>query len=239
MVDRPEVMAALRDSSQRFIELVASLEPADGDQRVPHLEWNVAETVAHVLTVIRRGYADRRRSKTAESTADLNDLVLEEEPERDLEKLTELLREAVHTAVEVVYPKIPEDRVFDFHGGMRTTMTPALRFVTAEFVVHGWDIAVALDRPWTITAADARLVMPSDLWSGWVRPDAAESVYQVRVGDEPPARFEIGPGRLHVEPGEGGTPIAIGAEEFVLAFFGRRLPPDDNLIGLLMNFIPS
>jgi hypothetical protein len=52
-------------------------------------------------------------------------------------------------------------------------------------------------------------------------------------------RFEVGPGRLHVEPGTGGVPVALDPEAFVLAFFGRRLPPDENLINLLMNFIPS
>ena len=239
MVDRAEVMAALHTSSQRFLDLAGSLTAAEGARPVPHLTWNVGETVAHVLTVVRRGYADRRRSETAEATADLNDLVLDEEPERDVVVLTELLREAVHTALDVVYPKIPEDRVFDFHGGMRTTMTPALRIVLGEFVVHGWDIAVALDRPWTITDTEARALVPTDLWSGWVRPDAAEQAYEVRVGADPPLRFEVGPGRLHVEPGEGGRPVTLAPADFVLAFYGRRVPDDDALINLLMNFIPS
>jgi hypothetical protein len=52
-------------------------------------------------------------------------------------------------------------------------------------------------------------------------------------------RFELGPGRLHVEPGTGGVPVVVDPDVFVLAFFGRRLPPDEHLISLLTNFIPS
>jgi hypothetical protein len=237
---RDEVMAALHGSSRRFIDLVASLEPSDGARPVPGLVWNVGETVAHVLTVVRRGYADRRRSPTATATAGLNQQVLDETPDRDLSVLVGLLREDVHTALDVVFPKIPEDRTFDFHGGMRTTMTPALRIVLGEFVVHGYDVATAVDRPWTITDEEARLLVPTDLLSAWVRPDAVEASYELRLGHGTPVRLDVGPGRLAVAEGTGGTPIIIEPAAFVLAFYGRRLPPDSEaLIGLLSNFIPS
>jgi uncharacterized protein (TIGR03083 family) len=239
VVSRDEVMAALHASSQRFIDLVDSLASEDGGRPVPQLDWNVAETVAHVLTVVRRGYADRRRSESAGTTDQLNQLVLDETPERDLPTLVALLREGVHTALDVVFPKIPEDRTFDFHGGMRTTMTPALRIVLGEFVVHGYDVARAVGRPWTITEDEARLLVPSDLMSGWVRPDATEETFELRLGRTAPVRFDVGPSRLTVSEGEGGSPIAMEPVDFVLAFYGRQLPNDDTLMRLLMSFVPS
>ena len=63
-------MRALHAASGRFIGLVESLDLADASRPVPGLDWNVGETVAHVLTVVRRGFADRRRSATAAETAE-------------------------------------------------------------------------------------------------------------------------------------------------------------------------
>lgn len=232
-------MAALRASSTRFIDLVASLDEADAARDVPRLEWNVAETVAHVLTVVRRGFADRRRSESAEATAALNQTVLDELPERDLGALAELLRADVHTALDVVFPKVPEDRVFAFHGGMQTTMTPALRIVLGEYVVHGWDIACATDRPWTITEAESLLLVPSGLLSAWVRPEAPEQRYELRLKGHPPLLFEIGPGRLQVSEGTGGEVITMDPFDFTLAFYGRVVPDDDVVWRFLANFVPS
>ena len=232
-------MDALRAASGRFIDLVESLDEADAARPVPRLDWNVAETVAHVLTVVRRGFADRRRSESAEATAGLNQTVLDELPERDLGKLAELLRADVHTALDVVFPKVAEDRVFAFHGGMQTTMTPALRIVLGEYVVHGWDIACATERPWTITEAESLLLVPSDLLSAWVRPEAAEQRYELRLTGHPPVLFEIGPGRLHVSEGTGGEVMAMDPGVFTLAFYGREVPDEDVVWRFLANFVPS
>jgi uncharacterized protein (TIGR03083 family) len=236
---RAEVMDALRSASGRFIDLVASLDPADAIRKVPRLEWNVAETVAHVLTVVRRGFADRRRSENAAATAGLNQTVLEELPERDLGALAELLRADVHTALDVVFPKVPEDRVFPFHGGQMTTMTPALRIVLGEYVVHGYDVAGAIDRPWMITEAESLLLVPGELMSAWVRPDAEEQRFELRLGEHPPIRLDIGPGRLRVSEGSGGEVIALEPRVFTLAFYGREVPDEDVVWRFLANFVPS
>jgi hypothetical protein len=236
---RDDVMAALGASSTRFIELVASLAQSEAHLPVPPLDWDVAETVAHVLTVVRRGFADRRRSESAEATAALNQTVLGELPERDLGALAELLRADVHTALDIVFPKVPEDRVFPFHGGVQTTMTPALRIVLGEYVVHGWDIACATDRPWTITEAESLLLVPSSLLGAWVRPDVPEQHYELRLKGHPPVLFEIGPGRLHVSEGTGGEIITMDPFDFTLAFYGRVVPDDDVVWRFLANFVPS
>ncbi|MEY2475100.1 MAG: hypothetical protein QOG87_415 [Actinomycetota bacterium] len=236
---RVQVMDALRASSGRFIDLVASLDPSDAARPVPRLDWNVGETVAHVLTVVRRGFADRRRSASAATTADLNQLVLDETPERDLGALASMLREDVHTALDLVFPKIDDDRVFPFHGGVQTTMTPALRIVLGEYVIHGYDVAAATDRPWTITEAEALLLVPGELMSAWVRPDAPQHAYELRLGIVPPIRFDVGPGRLQVTQGTGGDVITMDPVPFALAFYGREVPDDDAVWRFLSNFVPS
>jgi uncharacterized protein (TIGR03083 family) len=237
---RDDVMAALRSSSGRFIDLVAELDQDEASLPVPGLDWDVGETVAHVLTVVRRGFADRRRSASAETTADLNQQCLDETPERDLATLAGMLRDDVHTALDLVFPKIDEDRVFDFHGGMRTTMTPALRILLGEYVVHGYDVAKATDRAWTITVPEALLLVPGELLSGWIRPDAPEQTYELRLGSTPPIRFAIGPSRLRVSEGTGeGTVIEMDPVTFVLAFYNREPVDNDVLYQMLINFVPS
>ena len=236
---RDQVMSALHDASTRFIGLVESLEPSDAVRPVPGLDWDVAETVAHVLTVVRRGFADRRRSATASETAGLNQVCLEEMTERDLGVLARLLREDVHTALDLVFPKIPDDREFPFHGGVVTTMTPALRILLGEYVIHGYDVARAVGRPWSIPDAESLLLVPGRLMGAWVRPDAAEETYELRLGDAPPIRMAVGPRRLEVEQATGGTPISMAPADFVLAFYGREPVTDDGLARLQANFVPS
>ena len=232
-------MDALHSSSSRFIALIDSLDPSDAARPVPPLEWNVGETVAHVLTVVRRGFADRRRSQTPASTADLNQLVLDETPERDLPVLAQLLRQDVHTALDLVFPKIPEDRVFAFHGGVTTTMTPALRIVLGEFLSHGYDVAGAVGRPWEIADSEALLLAGNELLGAWVRPESPTERYELRLGDLPPVRFELAPGRLSPTDDEPDVVITAGPVPFVLTFYGRVPPTDDATRRLLSRFVPS
>jgi hypothetical protein len=199
----------------------------------------VGGTIAHVLTVIRRGYADPRRSASAAETVALNQLCLDETPERDPTVLADLLRRDVHTALDVVYPKISDDREFPFHGGVTTTMTPALHVVLGEFVIHGYDVARALDVPWSISDHEAMLLVPGEPIGAWLRPGVPDERYELRLGDQPPISFAIRDGRLDVGPGEGGDVIAASPVEMVLTFYGRVPTEDPILTRLLSRFVPS
>ncbi|HZP30511.1 MAG TPA: maleylpyruvate isomerase N-terminal domain-containing protein [Acidimicrobiia bacterium] len=247
MGEREQVMAALRGASRRFCDLVESLDPADAARPVEGLDWNVGDTVAHVLTVVRRGFADLRRSDRAEATAALNALCLEETPERDPQVLGELLRRDLHTALDVVFPAIPDDRVFPFHGGVSTTMTPALRVVLGEFVVHGFDVARAVDRPWPVAGDEARLLVPGELLGAWLRPEAADGAFEIRIAGAAPLLLTIRARRLStgcVPPaGSAGAAdvavIALDPAEFVLGFYGRVPVADPGLLALRSRFLPA
>lgn len=131
------------------------------------------------------------------------------------------------------------DREFPFHGGVVTTMTPALRILLGEYVIHGYDVARAVGQPWTIPDDEAFLLVPGQLMGAWVRPDAAEETYELRLGAAPPIRMSVGPRRLQVEQGTGGTPVTMAAVDFVLAFYSREPVTDDGLARLQSNFVPS
>jgi uncharacterized protein (TIGR03083 family) len=236
-------MAALHEASSRFIDLAAGVSPVQASQRVPWLDWTVGETVAHVLTVIRRGYRDPRRSASAEETAGLNQVCLEELEERDPTALAELLRTDVHTALDLVYPKIPDDREFPFHGGVTTTMTPALHVVLGEFVIHGYDVARALGLPWPISDDEAMLLVPGELMGAWLREDAPDERYELRLGDHDPIGFAISGGRLVVdETAPTSDDVGIISADpltMILTFYGRIPTSDPVLQRLLSRFVPS
>ena len=235
-------MAALHDASQRFIDQAESISPEQASLPVAGLEWSVGETIAHVLTVVRRGYADRRRSATAAETAALNQICLDEVADRDPASLAAELRDAVHTALDLVYPKIPDDREFPFHGGVMTTMTPALHVVLAEFLVHGYDIAHAIGRPWPISEHEAMLTVPGELMGAWLRPDVPDEHYELRLGAAPPVSLSIIDGRLldgaHDADGRAAA-ITADPVTLVLTFYGRLSTSDPALTRLLSRFVPA
>jgi len=239
-------MAALRAESSRFIDLVASITPEQARLPVAGLDWTVGETAAHVLTVVRRGFADRRRSAVVSETAALNALCLDETPERDPAALAAMLREDVHTALDVVFPKIDDERVFPFHGGVTATITPALHVVLGEFVIHGFDLSRAIGRPWPIAEDVARMVVPGELLGGWVRPDAPVEAYELRFPGADALRFAIAPGslRVTVRSGDDGAVggdrvIAMDAAVFVLAFYNRVPTTDPAVTRMQSRFVPS
>src|SRR5688572_15218940 len=90
-LSRDELNQEVTAACDRFVALLKSLRLEDAALPVPGLAWNVGELAAHVLTVMRRGLGDRRRSATPQETAALNALVLEETPERDIHQLAEIL----------------------------------------------------------------------------------------------------------------------------------------------------
>ena len=242
MGTRAEVMAALHENAQRFIDLASTVTSEQAALPAPPLEWTVGETIAHVLTVVRRGYRDPRRSATPEATADLNQLCLDELDERDPAALAELLRTDVHTALDLVYPKIPDDRVFPFHGGVETTMTPALHIVLGEFLIHGRDVALAIGRQWEISEAEAFLMVPGELMGAWLRPDVPDEAYELRLGDPEPIGFAIRDGTLVVGDAAGtgdAAVIAMPTLQLVLTFYGRVPTDDPVLLRLLSRFVPS
>lgn len=154
---KQEVLPALGAASDRLVALVRSLDAADGDRPVEGLDWTVAETVAHVVTVAGRLLGDRRRSTTAADTAALNALCLTELPERDLAPLADRLEADLRTVVERVYPKIDFDRQYPFHAGITISGGGGAAFFLCEVLVHGWDVATATGRPWTIAPDEARV----------------------------------------------------------------------------------
>src|SRR5437763_92820 len=114
---KKSVIAEMASGADRLVALVRSLNPADGGLPVPGLDWTVAETAAHVVTVAGRLLGDRRRSRAAGETDLLNAQCLAEFDERDLAALASRIEADMRIVVERVYPKVDFDRTYPFHSG--------------------------------------------------------------------------------------------------------------------------
>lgn len=170
-VERHEVEAALRAAHERFVEMVRGLPAHAASTPCPTVPgWDVADVVAHVLTVLRRALGDRRRSERPDETAALNQACLDELPERDLGALARLLEQDGPAALDAM-GALAADRTFRFHGGLRTTIVPVSCVVLSEYLVHGFDIAHATQADWQIPEPQASLVLRGSrelVHQGWL-----------------------------------------------------------------------
>lgn len=240
-----QVIAAIERANADLGEVLRSLEPDEAARPVDGLDWNVADVTAHVLTVVRRGYRDRRRSSTVAETAELNAICLEEVIEREPKALADMLAEELPLSLGV-WRKVGPHVEFPFHGGLTTTMVPAAAMVLGEFLVHGWDVAHATGRDWPPPAADWVLMIESTapLAGGWMNREAASAVdelWEIELTDVGRTL------RMHVDHGrivrdatrEPDHRIAMPVRDWVLTFPFRRLPTDDPAVERLYALYPS
>jgi hypothetical protein len=117
-----------------------------------------------------------------------------------------------------------------FHGGERVRADVALGLLLGELVVHGWDVARALRRPWPIDPADVAMIFEAlgPVLPGWVRPERIRGVtarFEIRLRGQDSHVWEFRDGRLHVDPvSHGRMDVCISAEpaRFLLACYRRE-----------------
>lgn len=192
---RTELHAALDAAHQRFSALVRAIPAESAGRPVAACPgWSAADLAAHVLTVYRRALGDRRRSATPEETAALNATCLSEVPERDPAVLADLL-DADGPASFAVLRGFPTDFSFRFHGGGRTTVVPVTAVILAELLIHGRDLADAVDAEWVIPPAEAELVLRGvsepgpdgapPLFTAWLAPGAEHALATWSTSHDP------------------------------------------------------
>jgi uncharacterized protein (TIGR03083 family) len=241
---REALLDALTAQAVRFEALVRSLDAEQAATPIPASSWTVADAVAHVLTVLRRTFLDRRRSRSAAQLAELNATCLAELPERRPGALADQIASDVPRMLAVLADLAP-DRPVPFHAGIQTTVQPVLAVLLGEFLIHGYDIAAAADRPWQLAPAEAALLCRgvAPLLGTWLAPAAssAQVACVLQLGPEaPPLILNVWNGRLHLELPADTAPrvLAVDPVELALAvIYKRRAPADPQLIPLADLFL--
>ncbi|HUR73186.1 MAG TPA: maleylpyruvate isomerase family mycothiol-dependent enzyme [Sporichthya sp.] len=204
-IDLPTVAAAADRTLDRVANLVRGL-PDLSAQALP--AWSIEQTAAHLMGVIG-AYLDIARgsgspyydlSKVAHTNDELMARITERTPAQ-LAAQIQALRPALAAAVAQ-----GPDGYQPGHLGAPTLRSICVSRILGEAAVHGWDIATAAGRPWTIDPADAALIFRGFLpfLPLFVHPQNAKGVsarFDVRVRNFPEARavFAFDNGVLAVE----------------------------------------
>ena len=165
-IDLSATQAALVTATHRTACLLR--ETPDGQKPALPLTWTVAETAAHLVTILQHSarfvsgeedateYAtlDPNASTTAERSVTANARMLEEFTERDPVRLAALLETAADEFVAVADQRRRDEPVL-IEAGISMTVPSMTAVLLGEELVHGLDIARALSRPWKIDRDDA------------------------------------------------------------------------------------
>lgn len=173
-IDFDAMVRAVREAGVQFVSLLKEVPPADGATSVPGLEWTVAETAVHMLTIVRRGTGDMRRSDSLPGLAALNDQCIDEVETRDPAEIAAALEHEVERltrALSRIDAATAESMAVVLHAGITSNLPSALSYVLFDFLVHGLDIARATQYDWSIDPAQAALGLHAclPLLAPWVK----------------------------------------------------------------------
>ncbi|MER7458847.1 SCP2 sterol-binding domain-containing protein [Micromonospora sp. NPDC126480] len=188
--DRWEIVrGALLEAGHRFADLV--LVASDRDTKAT-AHWTARETAAHVGSIAWLytsmlagvpapvpGFAERSRSTTVDTIAELNTLLLRHFTEREPHALAARLRTDIARILDITEGR--GSASVTWLGDSRVPVAGVLAHLLNEILIHGRDIARCSGRRWEISPRDTALFL--DLFVvGMLRADYG----RLLDNDEPP-----------------------------------------------------
>jgi uncharacterized protein (TIGR03083 family) len=229
---------ALRGAVARSADLWRHIDKPDAP--APGLIWTAAETAAHVVGDLRdytqaltrhaNGYmthANRPTESPSALSAKVNARHLEEVPERDLHRLADMLETSTDAYLNVAAAADPGVQIATPNGLVIGPATMAA-LLLGEQLIHGLDISRTANIPWTISAADACLVIPGVLSVApqYLRPRRAAGVhvsFELRMRGGASYRMAVDDGTAVVSAAGEKADCVITADPvaFLLLGYGR------------------
>ena len=246
ITDRDALADAIEAEGRALAGLLHVSAPGRAGVPVPGLDWTVAETAAHALTVVRRGLGDRRRSTSPAGTAELNAVALRGIDLRDPVTLgMEIGRDTEVVARRVLAQVRDGDALIPFHAGIPVRVLDAFGTLLSELMVHGHDIAQALGVRRETPAGHAALGLRATLAvvPGWLDPERSgvDRSFHLDVAGLPAVvRAAVTDGGLVVgwAPDAERDPEPLDPLATLLALAHRTTSDDADLAGLADVLLP-
>jgi uncharacterized protein (TIGR03083 family) len=227
------VLPAIDHVASRFAALVtAAPNPAT---RVPNTPgWTVRDIAAHLATVVVR-YADGPKGRGTWTSTPLELPALNHDQMQALGTVpvgalaAGILRDLATLRAQVQgYGSRPP--FFRFHGGEPVRADIALGLLLGELVVHGYDVARALRRPWPIDPDHAALIIEAlnPILPGWVRPERTQgftATFELTLRGQAAYIWAFHDGRLRVNPPHPGVidvHVSGDPAALLLVFYARQ-----------------
>jgi uncharacterized protein (TIGR03083 family) len=229
-LDPPSIRATLDAVARRLVELLEAVPDPQAPTR--GLTWTLGETGLHVAGAPAL-FADFARGRARpEPTIDLgpvNARRMAAAPERAPSALagqldTNTRRYLAETA------ELPATHPVPFFGGVTIELAAQSAILLGEFVVHGYDVARSIGRPWPIDPAHARLIVTAvtALVPRYVDQASARGLtatYEVRLRDGPSFQVRFDSGAAAVGPSHARAAdcrLTVDPVTFLLVAYGRR-----------------
>jgi len=167
-MDEPDPMLladarrALQRAAGRVTDLLRSLPDLDVD--IPRSDWTVRQAGVHLLTGttlcadIATGMPSPVSGLAPDTLAADNAARIADITESDPATLARLLEDAIDRVLQVTTHR-KGDEIVVWHGGRRVPLAHLVALCLGEQLLHGFDIATATGRAWTIEPAQTRLVV--------------------------------------------------------------------------------
>ena len=227
------VQPAIDEVGERFAALAATA--SDPQARLARSDWTVRQATAHLVTVVPR-YADGPEGRGTwvpdrQQLAALNDAQLRALGTLSMAQLGGQVRQHLadlRAQLQGYGRLLP---TFRFHGGEPVAADLAMGILLAELVVHGFDIARALARPWPIDPHHVELIFQGldPIAPGWVDPARARGLtatFEVHLRGEGTHAYVFRNGQLQVNPaGPPRADVHISADPAALLLVLYRRQP--------------
>jgi len=231
-IDRGRALAAVAAAGERTADVIGAI--ADPGARTRGLDWSLGQTAAHLVAGVRSHRAWLR----GEGKVDYFVPDLAGENLRGIGSVTErgpaalaatVRRENAAFVTEAAQQ--PAGAVFAGEVGPGLSLEVMVSVHLGELLVHGWDIARTLGRPWAIRGDEANIVARGVLpvLPMVVARSAAAGAsvsYELSLrGGGPRVLIRVHEGDLTVEPLTGKAPVdcRVSADPaaFLLVAYGR------------------
>ena len=223
-MDSDKTLAIARDGFAVIVERYAQLMESvtDTSIAIPASEWTIRDAAAHVAGSNHRMAALAGGEASAVPRIDKQFLdararkLIDENPETDAKKLADQIREGL-TRVVAATANRPGDQPISYHGGLRLNLAQLVSLYLGEYLLHGYDIALAVETPWAIDPGYAALAVSTFrfCYPGILDPAAAdglEAVYRLDTAGTDPFFVRISDASCEAPAPPGHVDCVISAD---------------------------